>query len=240
MDSEMTAYDLGYQAYGNERQSEQALLHQYLPLVKRTVCSLKSHCGPLIGQEDMEQIALMALLEAARRYPGEYDAGFISFAGQRIRGAILDELRRLDWRPRSVRQQAHSFNDVVRQLTRELGRYPKDSEVTARMGLTQEEYRDYLHATLAESMTSLDEMLGEGLSLGGQDKEIVDFERNQLLIAAIKQLSNREQVILSLYYQHELNLREIAATLGLTETRICQLHKVAVRQLQAIYRQAQL
>ncbi len=65
----MTAYDLGYQAYGNERQSEQALLHQYLPLVKRTVCSLKSHCGPLIGQEDMEQIALMALLEAARRYP---------------------------------------------------------------------------------------------------------------------------------------------------------------------------
>ncbi len=139
-----------------------------------------------------------------------------------------------------MRQQAHSFNDVVRQLTRELGRYPKDSEVTARMGLTQEEYRDYLHATLAESMTSLDEMLGEGLSLGGQDKEIVDFERNQLLIAAIKQLSNREQVILSLYYQHELNLREIAATLGLTETRICQLHKVAVRQLQAIYRQAQL
>ena len=127
MDSEMTAYDLGYQAYGNERQSEQALLHQYLPLVKRTVCSLKSHCGPLIGQEDMEQIALMALLEAARRYPGEYDAGFISFAGQRIRGAILDELRRLDWRPRSVRQQAHSFNDVVRQLTRELGRYPKDT-----------------------------------------------------------------------------------------------------------------
>ncbi|BDM62702.1 RNA polymerase sigma factor for flagellar operon [Shewanella sp. NFH-SH190041] len=229
------------QGYGDAqhnsgRLSEPELLQQYLPLIKRCVSSLRSHCGTLMDLEDMEQIAMMALLEAGRRYPGEYDPGFVSFAGQRIRGAILDELRRQDWRPRPVRQQAHELNDTIRQLTRSLGREPSDTEVAAHLGIAQSEYRQRLYAIQAESMASLDELLGAGHDPSQEEGSIDQFVRYQTLEAAISKLSKRDQVILSLYYQHELNLKEIAATLGLTETRICQLHKAAVKQLHGLYR----
>ncbi len=220
-----------------KRLTEAQLMSQYLPLVKRCISSLRSHCGPMMEPEDMEQIAMMALLEAGRRYPGDYDPGFISFAGQRIRGAILDELRRQDWRPRPVRQQAHELNDTVRRLTRELARPPKDNEVADALSLSAEDYRQRLFAIQAESMASLDDMLAGGQEPGQDEGEIDRFQRHKTLEAAIRKLAKRDQVILSLYYQHELNLKEIAATLGLTETRICQLHKAAVKQLNGLYQE---
>ncbi|WP_299809733.1 RNA polymerase sigma factor FliA [uncultured Shewanella sp.] len=219
------------------RQSESQVMVQYLPLVKRSVSQLRSHCGSVLAIEDMEQIGMMALLESARRYPGEYDNGFISFAGQRIRGAILDELRRQDWRPRPVRQQAHELNDTVRQLTRLLEREPSDKEVAEAMGLSELEYRERLFASQSESMRSLDELISEGGNFVDNNDMLEQFSAKECLFQAISKLNKREQLILSLYYQHELNLKEIAATLGLTETRICQLHKQAVKQLQNIYQQ---
>lgn len=231
---------LAYQQVCDEpqqRMSEAQLMRQYLPLVKRAVSQLRSHCGAMLAIEDMEQIGMMALLESSRRYPGEYDNGFISFAGQRIRGAILDELRRQDWRPRPVRQQAHELNDVVRTLSRRLGREPKDLEVAAEMGLSHEAYRERLYASQAETMKSLDEMLSLGNDPIAGGNSVDQFILKKTLIKAMAKLNEREQLILSLYYQHELNLKEIAATLGLTETRICQLHKLAVAQLKSILQQ---
>lgn len=231
---------LAYQQVCDEplqRMSESQLMRQYLPLVKRVVSQLRSHCGAMLAIEDMEQIGMMALLESSRRYPGEYDNGFLSFAGQRIRGAILDELRRQDWRPRPVRQQAHELNDVVRRLSRHLGREPKDLEVAAEMGLSHEAYRERLYASQAESMKSLDEILSMGNDPVAGGNSVDQFILKKTLIKAMAKLNEREQLILSLYYQHELNLKEIAATLGLTETRICQLHKLAVAQLKNLLQQ---
>src|SRR6478736_5980669 len=106
---------------------DQGHLLAYAPLVKRIVYQLNSQVGGAIGRDDMEQIGLMGLLEALRRY-GIPDGNFASFASMRIRGAILDELRRQDWRPREVRQQSHRLRDGVRDLTRRLGREPGEAE----------------------------------------------------------------------------------------------------------------
>ena len=220
----------------DDKQYEQHMLKQYLPLVKRSVLSLKSHCGPMIELEDMEQIAMLALLDSIRRYPGDHDLGFLSFAKQRIRGAILDEMRRIDWRPRPVRQQAHEFNDKVRNLARQLGRTPNDREIAEHLKISSAELREMLYAVQAKSLESLDEMLSNGSSFPQEDCKISAYDKRKTLNTAIHKLNKRDQVILSLYYQHELNLKEIAATLGLTETRICQLHKAAVQQLKAIYK----
>lgn len=237
MNATQLAYPADSEPTTTKRLSETQVMHQYLPLVKRSVSQLRSHCGTVMTSEDMEQIGLMALLESSRRYPGEYDNGFISYAGQRIRGAILDELRRQDWRPRPVRQQAHELNDRVRTLTKQLGRQPSDMEVADAMGLSQSQYRERLYASQSESMKSLDALLSNGDSFKDQNNVIEQFSSKQTLFSAIAKLNKREQVILSLYYQHELNLKEIAGTLGLTETRICQIHKQAVKQLQQIYQQ---
>ncbi|QQX80513.1 RNA polymerase sigma factor FliA [Shewanella sp. KX20019] len=237
MNTAQSAYEEASGDIAVNRLSESQVMMQYLPLVKRSVSKLRSHCGSVLAKEDMEQIGMMALLESARRYPGEYDNGFISFAGQRIRGAILDELRRQDWRPRPVRQQAHELNDTVRKLTRLLARPPTDKEVAEAMGLSEAAYRERLFASQSESMRSLDEMLSDGGHFIDKNNVLEQFSAKECLFQAISKLNKREQLILSLYYQHELNLKEIAATLGLTETRICQLHKQAVKQLQTIYQQ---
>ncbi|MEZ9594346.1 RNA polymerase sigma factor FliA [Shewanella sp. 10N.261.52.F9] len=237
MNTAQSAYQEVSEDPAVRRLSEGQVMTQYLPLVKRSVSQLRSHCGSVLAIEDMEQIGLMALLESARRYPGEYDNGFISFAGQRIRGAILDELRRQDWRPRPVRQQAHELNDMVRKLTRQLEREPSDKEIAAAMSLNPIEYRERLFASQSESMHSLDELISDGRHFVDSNDVLEQFSAKEYLFQAISKLNKREQVILSLYYQHELNLKEIAATLGLTETRICQLHKQAVKQLHNVYHQ---
>lgn len=221
---------------GSNLQYEQMMLKQYLPLVKRIVLSLKSHCGPMLDLEDMEQIALLALLDSVRRYPGNHDLGFLSFAKQRIRGAILDEMRRIDWRPRPVRQQAHNLNDEIRSLTKKLGRTPTDKEIATKLGITDKQYRERLYASQAKTLESLDELLSNGTVFANENCKISAFVKRKTLNTAIRKLNKRDQLILSLYYQHELNLKEIAATLGLTETRICQLHKSAIQQLKVIYR----
>src|SRR5690606_25193118 len=122
---------------------EQRWLLQYLPLVKRIVSQLSLQASSALDREDMEQIGLLGLLDSLRRY-GQPDEGFARFAGLRVRGAILDELRRQDWRPRGVRQQTHKLRDAVRELTRSLGREPTDEEILAHTGLSEEAYQGYL------------------------------------------------------------------------------------------------
>ena len=234
MNTGQLAYQNGDETSGNVKPTESYILEQYLPLVKRITYQLRSHCGTTLSIEDMEQIGMMALLESSRRYPGGLDSGFISFVSQRIRGAILDELRRQDWRPRPVRQQAHELNDTVRKLSSGLGREPTDKEVALALRIDLKTYRERLHDSLSDSMKSLDELLDSGSYFVDEGSVLGEFSPKETLFKAISKLNRRDQVILSLYYQHELNLREIAATLGLTETRICQLHKCAIKQIQQL------
>ena len=211
------------------RTGEQAILTRYLPLVKRAASHLRSQVSACFDQEDMEQVGMMGLLEAWRRYGSEPDVQFESYAFKRIRGAMLDELRLLDWRPPQLRQQVHSNNQVQRDLHNRLGRAPTEQELAAALNCTIEEVRQLAYASQAEALQSLEEWLENGGRAPATESDDVDMAMT--ISKALTLLDKREQLLLSLYYQQELNMKEIALVLGLTESRVCQLHKQCVLQL---------
>ncbi|ELC7280418.1 lateral flagellar system RNA polymerase sigma factor LafS [Aeromonas veronii] len=211
------------------RTGEQAILTRYLPLVKRAACHLRSQVSACFDQEDMEQVGMMGLLEAWRRYGSEPDAQFESYAFKRIRGAMLDELRRLDWRPRQLRQQVHGHNQVQRELHNRLGRAPSEQELAAALDCSVDEVRQLSYASQAEALQSLEEWLENGGKAPTTESDDVDMVMTISKVLAT--LDKREQLLLALYYQQELNMKEIALVLGLTESRVCQLHKQCVLQL---------
>ena len=208
---------------------EQRWLMQYLPLVKRIVRQLSLQANQVLDREDMEQIGLMGLLEGLRRY-GEPDEQFGKFAALRIRGAILDELRRQDWRPRQVRQQAHKVRDAIRELSRQLGHEPSDDEIKAYTGLDDKDYQDFLWADSSEAIESLDELLQSGHEHFPDTAELFEERliKERVLQQALARLDERERLVLTLYYQHELSLKEIALVLEVSDARVCQLSKQAI------------
>jgi len=217
---------------------EQKHLVAYAPLVKRIARQLNSQVSGAMGREDMEQIGLMGLLEALRRY-GTPDTGFASYASLRVRGAILDELRRQDWRPRAVRQDSHKMRDAVRALTRKLGREPNDKEAADALGLSQEEWRQFLLDDCAEELLSFDDMLQEATerahSAPGPEEQ---FMVRRSLEQALSALNEREQRVIQMIYEFELSYKEIAAVLDLSDARVCQLNKSALAKMKAALAQA--
>lgn len=208
--------------------AEQRWMMQYLPLVKRIVRQLSLQANQVLDREDMEQIGMIGLLECLRRY-GEPDEVFSRFAALRIRGAILDELRRQDWRPRQVRQQVHKVRDAIRALARGLGREPSDEEIRQATGLNEQDYQDFLRADSSEAIESLDELLHSGLEPQDSAERLEErLIRERLLQQALARLDERERLVLTLYYQHELSLKEIALVLEVSDARVCQLSKQAI------------
>lgn len=221
---------IGYAEVSGAAVEQQHLL-AYLPLVKRIVRQLTSQTGGVLDREDMEQIGLMGLLECLRRY-GVPDEKFGAYAALRVRGAILDELRRQDWRPRSVRQDSHRQRDALRELTRRLGREPSEAEAMAALGLTVEAYQAYQLAENAEALASFDELVQE---MGNLESDLPTPEAQLIRRRSIEQalcaLDEREQRVIQLYYEFDLSLKEIAAVLDLTEARVCQINKGALRKM---------
>ena len=209
--------------------TEQRWLMQYLPLVKRIVRQLSLQASQVLDREDMEQIGMMGLLECLRRY-GEPDEQFGRFAALRIRGAILDELRRQDWRPRQVRQQTHKVRDAIRELSRQLDHAPTDEEIKAFTGLDDKDYQAFLCADSSEAIESLDELLQSGHEHFPDAGELFEDRliRERALAQALARLDERERLVLTLYYQHELSLKEIALVLEVSDARVCQLSKQAI------------
>lgn len=213
---------------------EQRWLLRYLPLVKRIVNQLSLQATQALAREDMEQIGLLGLLEALRRY-GVPDEQFGRFAALRVRGAILDELRRQDWRPRPVRQCAHRVRDAERALRKCLGRVPRDEEIRVSAGLDEAQYQDHLRAEAAEALHSLDELLASdpGALPGVSQDFAAGLLDERLLNQALAVLDERERRVLSLYYQHEMSLREIGLVLEVSDARVCQLCKQAINKAAA-------
>ncbi|WAC75544.1 FliA/WhiG family RNA polymerase sigma factor [Roseateles sp. SL47] len=212
---------------------EQRTLREYAPLVKRVVRQLSAQASAVMDREDMEQIGLMGLLEALRRY-GAPDAGFGSFAALRVRGAILDELRRQDWRPRTVRQDSHKQRDALRALTRTLGREPTEAEILQHLQLTPQAYQDFLQAEVAEELASFDELVEDLAQLPSEQRN----PEAQLMVTrsiaqALSALNEREQKVIQLYYEFDASLKEIAAVLDLTEARVSQINKAALAKMRA-------
>jgi len=213
---------------------EQKHLLAFTPLVRRTVRQLNSQVGGAMDRDDMMQIGLMGLLEALRRY-GAPDERFPAFASLRVRGAILDELRRQDWRPRSVRQESFRLKAEVRELTKRLGREPTEAEVLAELDISPEAYLAYQQDSNAETLASFDDLFdvlsNEASSQRSPEAELM-LKRS--LQQALGTLSEREQRVIQLYYEYELSLKEIAAVLGLTEARICQINKAALQKMKTV------
>jgi RNA polymerase sigma factor for flagellar operon FliA len=213
---------------------EQKHLLAFTPLVRRTVRQLNSQVGGAMDRDDMMQIGLMGLLEALRRY-GVPDDRFPAFASLRVRGAILDELRRQDWRPRSVRQESFRLKTEVRELTKRLGREPTEAEVLAGLDISPEAYLAYQQDSNAETLASFDDLFdvlsNEASSQRSPEAELM-LKRS--LQQALGTLSEREQRVIQLYYEYELSLKEIAAVLGLTEARICQINKAALQKMKTV------
>ncbi|CNH04566.1 putative RNA polymerase sigma factor for flagellar operon [Yersinia thracica] len=211
-------------------------LEAYLPLVKRIVRQLSFQTDSVIGKEDMQQIALMGLLEALRRY-GHPDGQFAAYAVHRIRGAVLDQLREHDWRPRRLRQKTHKTNEAIRQLAKRLGHEPSFEEIATALQLTAEEYQEYLLLESASAMESLDDILSLDTPTDALQSRVLEesiiIEDN--LNHAIASLEKREQIILHLYYQQEMSMKEIAQVLDLTEARICQLNKKLVQKIKSFF-----
>lgn len=220
-----------YGVSGGDEAAESRALGEHVVLVRRVVRQLSGQAGGVMEREDMEQIGLLALLEALRRY-GEPDERFPGYAVLRIRGAILDELRRLDWRPRSVRQDAHRIRDGVRALTRSLGREPTDAEVMQSLGLDDAGWQAYLLASNAESLASFDALIEWQEQAGAAGSDPAEqWQNRRSLEQALVVLDEREQRVIQLYYEFELNLREIAAVLSLTEARVCQINRRALDKM---------
>jgi RNA polymerase sigma factor for flagellar operon FliA len=216
-----------------DAREEQRQLLAYAPLVKRIVRQLNAQVSGTVSREDMEQIGLMGLLEALRRY-GAPDAGFAGYASLRVRGAILDELRRQDWRPRAVRQDSHRVRDGLRALTRRLGREPGEQEAVAALGITLEQYRQHLLDDCAEELLSFDEVLQESTERahaapGPEEQMLVRRSLEQ----ALSSLTEREQRVVQMIYEFELSYKEIAAVLDLSDARVCQLNKSALAKMKA-------
>jgi RNA polymerase sigma factor for flagellar operon FliA len=225
-----------------ERQSADDLVKQHAPLVRRIAYHLMGRLPPSVDVGDLIQSGMIGLLEAARNFATDRSASFETYAGIRIRGAMLDELRRTDWTPRSVHRKTREVAEVVRQIEMETGADAEDAEVMRRLGITAEEYHQVLADAASArllSLTAPDD--GDGgaaldvidqANLGPQDN-IEQSGMRQALIEAITGLPEREQLVMSLYYEQELNLKEIGAVLGVTESRVCQIHGQAIIRLRS-------
>ena len=213
---------------------EQRHLLAHAPLVRRVVRQLGSQAAGAMDREDMMQIGLMGLLEALRRY-GEPDERFGAYAALRVRGAILDELRRQDWRPRTVRQESHRLRDGVRELTRRLGREPSEAEIVQALGITTDAYVAYQQDANSEQMASFDELVQDlHQQPGAHHSPEAEWIARRSIEQALMALNEREQRVVQLYYEFELSLKEIAAVLQLTEARVCQINKSALQKMKTL------
>jgi RNA polymerase sigma factor for flagellar operon FliA len=222
---------------------DRLILH-YAPLVKYVAGRVGSGLPAHVEQADLVSYGTFGLIDAITRFEPSREIKFESYAMARIRGAIIDELRNTDWIPRSVRMKARQFERTVATLEAALQRSPTEEEIAAEMDMDVEDVRKFLGQLSLVNVVALDELLvdddGSAPRLVDtlQDSSALDpqamaehGEARQLLARAVEQLPDREKVVVSLYYFEGLTLSEIGRVLGVTESRICQLHTKAVLQL---------
>ncbi|SCX81594.1 MULTISPECIES: RNA polymerase sigma factor FliA [Pseudomonas] len=230
-------------SHAQSRDSQYQLIERYAPLVKRIAYHLLGRLPASVQVEDLMQAGMIGLLEAAKKYDSGKGASFETYAGIRIRGAMLDEVRKGDWAPRSVHRNSRMVSDAIRVVEARTGRDAKDHEVAAELQLSLEEYYAILNDTLGSRLFSFDDLLQEGEGGGALEdiehshpspsREHEDQRFQNALSEAIANLPERERLVLSLYYDEELNLKEIGEVLGVSESRVSQLHSQCAARLRA-------
>jgi RNA polymerase sigma factor for flagellar operon FliA len=219
---------------------EAELVRRHADLVKRIAHHLAARLPSSVEIDDLVQAGVIGLLEAARHYSPDRGASFETYAGIRIRGAMLDELRQTDWAPRSVHRRLREVSDAIRQIEQATGREARDGEIAERMGIPLSEYHDIVQDAARCQVMSLDaggedgdETLDATDPGGGPLDQLQQLEFQRALAGAIAELPERERLVLSLYYDDELNLREIGEVLKVSESRVCQIHGQALLRLRA-------
>jgi RNA polymerase sigma factor FliA len=224
------------------------LILTYAPLVKYVAGRLGSGLPAHVDEGDLVSYGLLGLIAAIERYEPDRDVKFETYAIARIKGSILDELRALDWVPRSVRSRAREIERAMAELEAKLGHAPTDEEIAAKVGITTEELEDSITDISRSSIAALDELWTISGS-GGDQIALIDtiedttlpepqvaFSQTELREAiadAISSLPEREKLVITLYYYEDLTLREIGEVLGVTESRVSQLHTKAILRLKA-------
>jgi RNA polymerase sigma factor for flagellar operon FliA len=210
------------------------LVLRHAELVKRIAYHLAGRLPPSVEVDDLIQAGMLGLLEAASHYAANRGASFETYAGIRIRGAMIDALRKLDWAPRSVHRKARTVAAAVQQIERETGRDARDVEIAQRMGVSLEEYHSIVRDAASCRLATLDDATAADTADASDPfRETSEDRFRQALSQAIDSLPERERLVMSLYYTDGLNLKEIGAVLKVTESRACQLHGQALLRLKA-------
>ena len=234
-----------YKAHGHQHLRDRLIL-TYAPLVKYVAGRLGTGLPAHVEEGDLVSYGLLGLIGAIERYELDREIKFETYAIARIKGSIIDELRSLDWVPRSVRSRAREIERAMVELENRLKRAPTDDEIAAEIGITKTEFQDSLTQISRTSVAALDELWTISSS-GGDTVSLIDTiedphaddpsqamartEVREALAEAIQRLPEREKLVITLYYYEELTLREIGEVLGVTESRVSQLHTKAVLRL---------
>lgn len=219
------------------------LVQRFVPLVKRIAYHLMARLPPSVLFDDLVQNGMLGLLDAIDRYQEGFGAQFETYATQRIRGAMLDGLRENDWLPRNLRRELRRIEAAINQLEHQHGRAPSEKELAEALGMTLADYQRTLQDARGHQLVYFDDFGGDG-DEGFLERHFTDNAADPvsiledrsikaLLVRAISQLPEREKLMMALYYEQDLNLREIGEVMGVTESRVCQLHSQAIARLRS-------
>lgn len=232
-----------YTATATATRDTQQYLTQYAPLVKRIAHHMMAKLPASVEIDDVIQTGMLGLLDAVNRYEESHGAQFETYAAQRIRGAILDGLRQADWLPRSFRRDLRRIENAIAKLEQRLGRAPSENEVAQELAMPLDEYQTMLQEARGYQLISFEDFNhgdgGDFLERYCKDSSanpleaLQDRKLRERLVKAIADLPEREKVVMGLYYEEELNFREIGETLGVSESRVCQLHSQAIARLRS-------
>jgi RNA polymerase sigma factor for flagellar operon FliA len=238
----MTTIINGWAMYTEEEtKAAHELVKNHANLVKRIAHHLKGRLPPSVQIDDLIQAGMIGLLEASKNYDESKGASFETYSGIRIRGSMLDEIRKGDWAPRSVHRNSRRITQAIRDVENFTGRDAKDSEVAEALEIGLEEYHKMLQDSVGTRIFGFDDigmnedLVSEGIAgyfpspLDGLQKS--DFQK--ILAKGIASLPERERLVLALYYDEELNLREVGNVLGVSESRVSQIHSQAMLRLQS-------
>jgi len=219
------------------------LVQRFVPLVKRIAYHLMARLPANVQFEDLVQNGMLGLLDALDRFEEGFGAQFETYATQRVRGAMLDGLRENDWLPRNLRRELRRIEGAISALEHMHGRAPSERELADTLGVSLADYQKTLQDARGHQLVYFDDFAGEGdedflerhFTDNNADPSNILEEKNvkALLVKAIERLPEREKLMMALYYEQELNLREIGEVMGVTESRVCQLHTQAIARLRS-------